>query len=59
MSETEPCPRCGSREVLPKAESPFQYDGLICIACGHTWPGPWPERPRIIIKSWRKAWWEK
>lgn len=59
MSEKKCCPRCGSDEVLPHAKGTFRADGWICITCGNVFPEPWPENARIIIKTWRKAWYEK
>ena len=53
MTRPPVCPKCGSDEILPHAKGTFQADGLICIACGHVFPGSWPPKPRIIIKGWR------
>jgi len=53
LTESLKCPSCGSNEVLPHAKGTFTPDGLICISCGHVFPGEWPAKPKIIIKGWR------
>lgn len=54
------CPKCGSEEICIHVKNPLEEKQLICIDCGHVFPGKPDETvPRHIrIKSWRPAWWE-
>ena len=55
------CPECGSI-MYRHAEGTFEQDGWICIECEYIKKED-PEKTSqtfkgIIIKGWRKAWWE-